>query len=137
MEKLTLSRSLLTNALATLADSFIAEEEAVDLGNNRLILAAQDSTIQRFEYCYESFWKFLKLYFEKKFNIEDVNSPRSVFRMCVEKELCTESEGFVLLAMLEDRNKTTHNYNAAQVRDIYPNISSYYALMIKILTPIQ
>lgn len=137
MEKLTLSRSLLTNALSTLADSFIAEEEAVELGNNRFILAAQDSTIQRFEYCYESFWKFLKLYFEKKFNIEDVNSPRSVFRMCVEKGLCTEPEGIVLLAMLEDRNKTTHNYNAAQVRDIYPNISYYYDLMIKILAPIQ
>lgn len=137
MEKLMLSRMLLDNALATLADSFIAEEEAISLGNHRLILATQDSTIQRFEYSYDSFWKFLKIYFEQKFNLEDVNSPRSVFRTCVEKQICSESEGKILLAMIDDRNKTTHNYNATQVREIYPNISKYYDLIIKIITSIQ
>lgn len=134
MEKLMLSRKLLDDALATLADSFIAETEAKSIGNERLILATQDSTIQRFEYSYDSFWKFLKIYFEKKYNLENVNSPRSVFRICVEKRLCSESEGNILIKMIDDRNKTTHNYNAAQVREIYPNISEYYKLMLKILT---
>jgi len=137
MDKLMLSRLLLDNALATLADSFVAEKEALSINNHRLILATQDSTIQRFEYSYDSFWKFLKIYFEQKFNLENTNSPRSVFRTCVERQICSESEGKILLAMIDDRNKTTHNYNAAQVREIYPNIPKYYDVMIKIITLIQ
>lgn len=98
------------------------EARALKLNDDGLVLAAQDSAIQRFEYSYDSFWKFFKLYFEKNYNLENMNSPRAVFRMCVEKRLCSEDEGLLLIKMLDDRNITIHNYDAMRVREIYPNI---------------
>lgn len=53
MEKLILSLNLVNNALATLADSFEVETRALILCDEGLILAAQDSTIQRFEYSHK------------------------------------------------------------------------------------
>lgn len=132
-----LSYRLLSDALKTLSDSFAVEKRAENLGDLGLILAAKDSTIQRFEYSYDSFWKFLKLYFEKKYNLENVNSPRSVFRTCVEKNICSEPEGILLFKMIDDRNITSHNYNAAKVREIFPNILEYYELILKILKSTQ
>lgn len=52
MEKLKLPLSLLHKTLKTLHSAFEVLEEAKAIGNERLTLAAEDSIIQRFEYCY-------------------------------------------------------------------------------------
>ena len=133
MEKLELSLDLLNKTLKTLKDGFATLEEAKAIKSESLILAAQDSLIQRFEYTFESFWKFLKQYLEIIFNIEDVNSPKKVFRTCVKFKLCSESEGEILINMADDRNETTHVYSIEKVRIILTDIPIYYDNMRAIL----
>src|SRR5262249_16944211 len=129
-------KELLNKALKSLENSFTVVEEAKRTESNNLILAAQDSTIQRFEYSYDSFWKFLKKYFELKHDLQDLNSPKSVFRACVKLQLCTELEGKILIEMADARNETSHNYNIESVRLIFPNIFKYYQCMTNILKQI-
>lgn len=42
----------------------------------------RDSLIQRFEYSYELFWKFLKKYAEHQFITLESASPRGIIRVC-------------------------------------------------------
>ena len=62
MEKLKLDLEQLNKALKTLNDSFAILQEAQKMKHQGFIDAAKDSIIQRFEYSYEQFWKFLKKY---------------------------------------------------------------------------
>ena len=137
MEALDVSSKLLAKALATLQSSFSVLEEAKATESPTLVLAAQDSIIQRFEYSYDSFWKFFKRYLEKNHKILDVNSPKSVFRMLVKKQLCTEEQAEILIKMADHRNATTHSYSIEQVRAILPYIPNYYACMQNIFTQVK
>jgi nucleotidyltransferase substrate binding protein (TIGR01987 family) len=129
MEKLKVPQQLLYNALKTYKKVFEGLEKA-RLTNDALIIEmAQDSCIQRFEYCFDSFWKFLKRYLEGYYELENINSPRSVFEACVKQKLCSEQQGEQLVLMLEDRNITTHTYDAEKVRRIFPRVLEYYSLM--------
>ena len=69
--------------MRSLQNGFLVAERLQALGDPEFDLAAEDSIIQRFEYTYESFWKFLKKYLELIRNAENVNSPKNVFRACV------------------------------------------------------
>lgn len=133
MEKLKVPLSLLHKTLKTLESAFEVLEEAKIIQNKGLILAAQDSIIQRFEYCYDSFWKFFKKYLELIYTLEDINSPKKVFRACVKLQLCSEFEGEILIDMADDRNETTHNYDIEKVRIILSDIPLYYTTMVTIL----
>jgi len=133
MEKLISSYTLLLKALATLEKSFNTILIAQATNQQLLIEAAQDSTIQRFEYCFDGFWKFLKKYLLYHHNVENLNSPRVVFQACVKQGICSEREGEQLIAMIDDRNETTHNYDADRVRKIFPHIENYYRLIQKIV----
>jgi nucleotidyltransferase substrate binding protein (TIGR01987 family) len=133
MEKLAMPLSLLRKALKSLELAFEVIKDAQRIGNPNLILAAEDSIIQRFEYSYDSFWKFFKNYLEIIYDEQNVNSPKKVFRDCVSKRLFTEKEGSTLIDMADDRNVTCHNYDIERVRLILPNIPKYYSLMAAII----
>ncbi|MBX9830866.1 nucleotidyltransferase substrate binding protein [Candidatus Babeliales bacterium] len=132
MEKLELSVSLLKKALETLRVSFDVSKSLSILNNEEYMLTAQDSTIQRFEYCYDSFWKVLKRYIVVTYDIQDANSPRSVFFACVRKKAVSEQEGAVLIDMIADRNLTTHSYDVVEIREIVSRIPGYYKIMHEI-----
>lgn len=138
MEELKKARSLTLAALKTLKESFEISRLAEEEKREGFILAAQDSMIQRFEYSYDSFWKFLKRYLEKEeIESEDANSPKKVFRICVKNGICTQHEGQILIQMADDRNTTSHNYNIQQVRIIITDIPTYYSTMIQIIERID
>jgi nucleotidyltransferase substrate binding protein (TIGR01987 family) len=137
MEKLELSLHLVYKTLNTLEDAFDALEEAKATQNGRLVLAAEDSIIQRFEYCYDSFWKVFKKYLELVYTLEDINSPKKVFRACVKLQLCSELEGEVLIDMADDRNETSHNYDIEKVRIILSDVPLYYNTMVTILKKLK
>ncbi len=124
---------LVNKALTTLKKSFLVIKKAKKLKDDDFIMAAEDSTIQRFEYCYDSFWKFLKRYLEIRYTLEQVNNPRNTFRECVLKGVCSEDDGLILINMIGDRNETSHNYDIDEVRAILPAISGYYDCMETIL----
>ena len=79
MEKLKLDLEQLNKALKTLNDSFAILQEAQEMKHQGFIDAAKDSIIQRFEYSYEQFWKFLKKYLELVHHVENMHSSRRVF----------------------------------------------------------
>jgi len=137
LEKLKLSLDLLKKILDTLNDGFNVLEEAKATNSKTLILAAQDSIIQRFEYSFESFWKFFKRYLLVVFDIQDVNSPKKVFRACVKLQLYSEEEGEILIDMADDRNETTHSYSIEKVRIILTDVPLYYETMMSILIRIS
>lgn len=140
MEKLKDSLITLNKALKTLDSALkliITIKESSH--SDELILACQDSIVQRFEYCYESFWKFLKLHFETIHEIETemVKSPKNVFRMCTHLKICTEAEGEILIKMANARNATSHMYSLTEVYAILPSVPEYYTTMIKIIEKLE
>ena len=130
MEKLKLDLEQLNKALKTLNDSFYVLQEAQAMGHQGFIYAAKDSIIQRFEYSYERFWKFLKKYLELFHHLEDMHSSRRVFHATVKVEVCTSDEGDIFIDMADDRNETSHTYSVEASRVILIDIPRYYSAMI-------
>lgn len=67
----------------------------------------RDSSIQRFEFTFELFWKGLKAYAEES-GLE-AYSPRDSLRTAFQLGLIEEHSDW--FQMLEDRNLTSHTYN--------------------------
>lgn len=114
-------------------DSFLDLGEALDQLQEMMNVPetensyVRDATIQRFEFCFELFWKTLKkicLYEQY-----DVASPRSVLTKAFELKL-VEDEALWFM-MLEDRNQTTHMYRRKLASEIYYRIKNYHPAMQK------
>ncbi|MEA3443040.1 MAG: HI0074 family nucleotidyltransferase substrate-binding subunit [Chloroflexota bacterium] len=88
----------------------------------------RDATIQRFEYTFEAFWKFLRDYLKE---IEGIacNSPKACFREALSSGLMSEEQAMACLRMTDDRNLTSHTYIQEVAEQIYRKISNYYELM--------
>lgn len=129
MERLKQDLVQLNKAIKTLESALILQQEVVKTSNQAIILAAEDSIIKRFEYTYESFWKFLKKYLEEINQAQEINSPRKVFYATVRLAVCTPDEGDIFLDMLDDRNETAHTYNIEAARIILSDVPRYYSTM--------
>ncbi len=81
MEKLKILTENAGRALKTLKE--ITEEP--------YSVIVRDAAIQRFEYSFEIFWKFLKEYLSAREGIV-CNSPKSCFREAFKVELLTEGK---------------------------------------------
>jgi len=121
MEKLTIIAEDTKNALGTLKE----------ITETSYTVIVRDATIQRFEYSFEIFWKFLKEHLRVKEGII-CNSPKSCFREAFNVKLLTEDETVTALEMTDDRNLTAHTYHEEVAEEIYRKIKSYYTLMDKV-----
>jgi nucleotidyltransferase substrate binding protein (TIGR01987 family) len=121
MEKLTIIAEDTKKALGTL-------KEIIETSYTVIV---RDATIQRFEYSFEIFWKFLKEYLRVKEGII-CNSPKSCFREAFNVKLLTEEETIAALEMTDDRNLTAHTYHEEVAEEIYRKIKSYYKLMDRV-----
>ena len=138
MENLKKRYKSLVQALASLQDSLDLIENHSDFTNVRLHAALRDSCIQRFEYSFDGFWKFLKLYLEEyqAVNIES-SSPRYILKAAENTEILLEDENLtILLEALSDRNLTSHSYNIELAEKIVSHIPLYYQTMHSIITKI-
>lgn len=99
------------------SNAFLRLKEALDLDvtENSVFL---DGAIQRFEFTYEVAWKLVKQYL-LYVGIE-ANSPRVVIKEAFAVHLINDGDEWI--AMLEDRNKTTHIYNEDQAKAIYARV---------------
>jgi nucleotidyltransferase substrate binding protein (TIGR01987 family) len=88
----------------------------------------RDSLIQRFEYTYETCLQFFKQILEDQYNITTAGT-RDIFREALRAKLITEQELEVLLAMILDRNQTSHAYKEAVAQRIAQDINQYYKTM--------
>jgi nucleotidyltransferase substrate binding protein (TIGR01987 family) len=81
-----------------------------------------DGTIQRFEFSFELFWKTLPRFLQKEG--VDTASPRSTLRHAYRRGLLDRER--LWLDMLEDRNRSSHIYDAEMARAIYAKLPAYY-----------
>lgn len=68
MEKINNKYINFKNALNQL-DEILTEIRSIDC-DGKIYKIYRDSVIKRFEFCYDLFWKLLKLYLEKNFEEE-------------------------------------------------------------------
>jgi nucleotidyltransferase substrate binding protein (TIGR01987 family) len=85
----------------------------------------RDSSIQRFEFTFELFWKSLKAYAEES-GLEAF-SPRDSIRIAFQLGVIQESPEW--FRMLEDRNLTSHTYNEATADSSYSHFPTYTRLV--------
>ena len=136
METVKIRYESLVQALASLQDSLNLIENYSNLIDVKLHAAFRDSCIQRFEYSFDAFWKFLKLYLEKceSINLES-HSPRYVFKTAKNTGLLLQDENaMILLQALADRNLTSHSYNVETAEKIACHIPLYYRTMLLVVT---
>jgi nucleotidyltransferase substrate binding protein (TIGR01987 family) len=94
---------------------------------------AQESVIKCFEISYELLWKALKDYLEAEHGLL-VASPKKVFHECQVVVFIDDRETELLLAMIDARNSTVHEYNPDMAEDITENIIHEFYPLIKIIT---
>lgn len=85
----------------------------------------QDAAIQRFEFAIELYWKVLRkfLAYEKI----ECSTPREVFNKAFQSYFIDDEA--IWLAMLDDRNNTSHVYKQEDARKIFLHIKTYYPVM--------
>lgn len=95
-------------------------------------IIVRDAAIQRFEYTFEAFWKFIKEYLRIKEGII-CNSPKSCFREVFTVGIMKEEETIKFLEMTDDRNMTSHTYKEEVAQIIYGKLKEYSKLMEDII----
>lgn len=86
-------------------------------------LMMQDAVIQRFEFTCELAWKTAREYLIRQGHTE-LNSPKPVMRQALEAGLIFDGEGW--MALLTDRNLTSHLYDEETANQIMQRICGTY-----------
>ncbi len=92
----------------------------------------RDAAIQRFEYTFEAFWKYLQEYLKVEEGIV-ANSPKAVFRELFSLKILTEEQTVQCLEMSDRRNDTAHTYKEKVAQMIYEKLPVFTTLMTDIL----
>jgi len=122
MEKLKLRCNALCQALKTLGDaidllgaverrcsgsstgSICPDDAHTPFSCENLFRASRDSTIQRFEYCTDLFWKYLKEYLERIHKtVPEFRSLKYVIRASSKVGVLSEKESAVAVDMVEKK----------------------------------
>jgi nucleotidyltransferase substrate binding protein (TIGR01987 family) len=131
MEQLKLKYEHTKKAIQSLRELLNKHEELEKL-DPMLKLVTQESLIKRFEYSIDTLWKYLKVYLKEKKGI-DQKSPKPIFKEFLKIEILNEDETKLSLKMIDDRNSTSHTYNAETAEEISSEIPKYCELMENIL----
>ncbi len=96
-------------------------------------LLLRDGVIQRFEYTIELYWETLKkiLAYEK----QTTTAPRDVLEKAFQYSLIDDEKAW--LAMLDDRNNTSHTYEEEAANRIFQNIKKHFPVMQKTFDRLQ
>jgi nucleotidyltransferase substrate binding protein (TIGR01987 family) len=109
-------------ALGNALDRFA---EALTLESKYPVDIARDATIQRFEFTFELFWKTLKKIAQYKGS--PANLPRDALAEAFRSQWIDDETAW--MAMLADRNITSHVYRESDAEAIYAKLPAYYQLM--------
>ena len=111
---------------------------AIDLGqfSPEVIDVLKNGQIQKFEICAELTWKILKLYLDE-FHGLDVRSPKETMKEVFLLELVNDAEYELLLDMLRDRNRLSHEYRQEYFKEIILRLAGYRDLLLGILSKIE
>ncbi len=98
------------------------------INSQSLTIVERDAAIQRFEYTFEALWKAGKAFLREIEGLE-IGSPKGVIRGFLQVGLFTEEQTALALAMVDDRNMTSHTYNEGLAEQIYDQLDNYAELM--------
>ncbi len=88
----------------------------------------RDAQIKRFEYSFDTFWKYIREILKHRHGITE-NSPKSVFRAAHKVGLLAAEETEQCLDMVDTRNETTHTYDEETAIACSNRIPGYFVLM--------
>lgn len=92
----------------------------------------RDSLIQRFEFCTDLFWKYIKKYLEEKLQLApELNAPRPVIISACKAGIFSEDDAEMLLEMIKSRNLSSLIYKEEIADQISTKIPKYYDIMYK------
>jgi nucleotidyltransferase substrate binding protein (TIGR01987 family) len=111
----TTRRQALTSAITRLREVLAQPENDV----------SRDAAIQRFEFCFELAWKAI----QERAREEgmDCQSPKSCLKLAFKNSWIIDEPAW--LAMLVDRNQTSHTYDEALAKAVYSRLRSYLPLL--------
>lgn len=109
----------------TLGEAINRLEEVLTHKDIHEIEYLQDATIQRFEFSVELYWKVLRKFLA--YEQIEAFTPREVLRNSYQYGLIDDEQ--VWIAMLNDRNKTSHVYKKEDAQRIFQHIASYFPVM--------
>lgn len=112
--KLEYSLKLYSEALRRFEEALMQTPE----NENSLVI---DGSIQRFEFCYEMSWKTLKRFLD--FHGQAAKTPRDAFKAAFKIGWIQSDD--VWMAMINDRNQTSHTYNRKIAQQVYSNLSGH------------
>ncbi len=127
--------AILERALSTLNKSLTIYK---DYHGTDVEEVARDSSIQRFEYCVELFWKFLKAFLQEKEQVKlEGLSPRKILESALNAKLLNKKEFGIMIQALKDRNLTSHMYNEELADKLIEVIPLYYKTIASIAQQID
>jgi len=105
-------------------DLLVSLERAVDRLEEAVGAPAtdlnRDASIQRFEFCFELAWKAMQRAL-RTFGVDSA-SPKSCMRAAYRQGWIEEEPW---LAMLGDRNRTSHTYDETLAQEVYARLAGY------------
>lgn len=112
---MTTRRQALTSAISRLREVLAQPENDV----------SRDAAIQRFEFCFELAWKAI----QERARDEgmDCQSPKSCLKLAFKNSWIIDEPAW--LAMLVDRNQTSHTYDEALAKAVYSRLRNYLPLL--------
>lgn len=93
----------------------------------------RDSLIQRFEYTFDSTWKYVGEYLQFEGRILEIKTPKAIFRESLKAKILSEAEVRHAIQMVDHRNLTTHGYDEKLIEEIVKNIPAYTKLLDDLL----
>jgi nucleotidyltransferase substrate binding protein (TIGR01987 family) len=115
--------AIFSQALARLEQALRVPEDAI----------VRDACIQRFEFTFEMAWKAIQAHAGAQ-GLPCV-SPRDCLRTAFRLGLVEDDPGW--MAMVEDRNRTTHTYDEASARAIYVALPGHARLLATLLSRLR
>jgi nucleotidyltransferase substrate binding protein (TIGR01987 family) len=90
---------------------------------------SRDAAIQRFEFCFELAWKSI----QERARDEglDCQSPKGCLQVAFKTSWIANEQGW--LAMLEDRNRTSHTYDEDLAKAVFRRLPNYLPLLDALL----
>jgi nucleotidyltransferase substrate binding protein (TIGR01987 family) len=107
-----------------------------DILKEKYSIIVRDASIQRFEYTFEAFWKYIQEYLKETEGIIS-NSPKSCFRELFSLGLISEELAIKCLEMTDSRNHTSHTYKEEVSQIIYGKLKQYVELIGTVLPVIK
>ena len=116
MQEITTLTSSLQRALQRLSEALASQNKDIVI----------DAAIQRFEFSYELFWKWLKKLLFMREGIE-AQSPKQVLQNAYMLGWISDED--LWLKMLQDRNLTSHTYQEKLAIEIFQHLPLYLEKM--------